>query len=73
MFSGFKKLKESLAKTRDSLLGRIGQVITGRKIDDQLLDEIEEILLKADIGVAATDGIIENLRRQAESAKITES
>jgi fused signal recognition particle receptor len=68
MVSGFKKLKESLSKTRDSILGKIGGLIGSRKIDDNLLDEIEEILLKADIGVSATEKAIENLRLQATIA-----
>lgn len=69
MVSGFKKLKESLSKTRDSILGKIGGLIGSRKIDDNLLDEIEEILLKADIGVSATEKAIENLRLQAKDEK----
>jgi fused signal recognition particle receptor len=73
MFSGFKKLKDSLAKTRDSILGKISQIVTGRKLDDDLIDEIEESLLKADIGVAATDRIIERLRQLAKEAKATDS
>jgi fused signal recognition particle receptor len=73
MFSSFKKLKESLTKTRDGLLGKISQLVAGRKIDDDLLDEIEEILLKADIGVAATDKLIEQLRRQAAEEKVSDS
>jgi fused signal recognition particle receptor len=73
MFSSFKKLKESLTKTRDGILGKISQLVTGRKIDDNLLDEIEEILLKADIGVAATDKLITKLRRQAAEEKVSDS
>jgi len=69
MASGFKKLKKSLSKTRDSILGKIGGLIGSRKIDDNLLDEIEEILLKADIGVSATEKTIENLRLQAKDEK----
>jgi len=53
MISKLKKLKQSLSKTRDNIFGKIGRIVTGRKIDDDLLDEIEEILLKSDIGVGA--------------------
>ncbi len=73
MVSGFKKLKESLTKTRESILGKISGLIGGRKIDDDLLDEIEEILLKADIGVAATEKTIETLRERAKNEKATGS
>ncbi len=73
MFSGLKKLKESLSKTRDSILGRIGQIVSGRKLDDELIGEIEESLLKADIGVVATEKIIEKLRQSAVEARATDS
>ncbi len=73
MFSGFKKLKESLTKTRDALFGKIEKLVTGRAIDDELLDELEEILLKADVGVKATERVIENLREKARQNKINES
>ncbi len=73
MFSGFKKLKESLTKTRDALFGKIEKLVTGRAIDDELLDELEEILLKADVGVKATERVIGNLREKARQNKISES
>jgi fused signal recognition particle receptor len=73
MISKFKKLKDSLSKTRGTIFGKIGRIIAGRKIDDGLLDEIEEILLKADIGVSATERAIENLRRLVKSEKISEA
>jgi fused signal recognition particle receptor len=73
MLSGLKKLKESLSKTRNSVFGKIGDIIKGRRIDDELLDDIEEILLKADVGVAATEKLMENLRQNAADNKITDS
>jgi len=73
MISHFKKLKESLSKTRDNILGKIGRLIKGRKIDNDLLDDIEEILLKSDIGITATDRVIENLRQHAAEQKISDS
>jgi fused signal recognition particle receptor len=73
MINKFRKLRASLSKTRDNLFGKIGRLIGGRKIDDDLLDEIEEILLKADFGVAAVDKIIDNLKRQASDNKMSDS
>ncbi|MFH2035499.1 MAG: signal recognition particle-docking protein FtsY [Candidatus Zixiibacteriota bacterium] len=73
MFSKLKKLTKSLAKTRDSLFGKISSVIGGRRIDDDLLDDIEEIMLKSDIGIGAVDKIIENLREEARTEKISDS
>jgi fused signal recognition particle receptor len=73
MLSKFRKLKESLSKTRQSLFGRITEIVIGRKVDDELIDEIEEILLKADLGVAATEKILTNLRQQAAEQKVADS
>nr|MBN2277898.1 signal recognition particle-docking protein FtsY [candidate division Zixibacteria bacterium] len=73
MFSKLKRLRESLSKTRSNIFGKIGQLIGGRRIDDDLLEEIEEILLKADLGVEATDRIIDHLREQARQEKISQS
>ncbi|MCP4704873.1 MAG: signal recognition particle-docking protein FtsY [candidate division Zixibacteria bacterium] len=73
MFSTIKKLKDSLSKTRDTIFGKIGNLLKGRKLDDDLIDEIEEILLKADVGVSATEKILDNLRDKASENKITDS
>jgi len=72
MFSKIKRLRESLSKTRDTVFGKITSLFAGRKIDDDLLDELEETLLKSDIGVAATERIIENLREQSARQKVRE-
>lgn len=72
MAGPFEKLKQSLARTRVGLLGKISQVITRRKIDDDLLDDIEEILIEADVGVAATTRLIDFLREQASQEKLTD-
>ncbi|UCD18508.1 MAG: signal recognition particle-docking protein FtsY [Candidatus Zixiibacteriota bacterium] len=73
MFSRMKKLRESLSETRDSVFGNIVRVLTGRKIDNDLIDELEEVLLKSDIGVAATDRIIDNLRERSAKEKVSKS
>ncbi|MBN2226768.1 MAG: signal recognition particle-docking protein FtsY [candidate division Zixibacteria bacterium] len=72
MFSKIKKLRESLTKTRDSVFGKITRLFSGRKINDDLLDELEETLLRSDIGVAATERIIENLREHSVREKVSE-
>jgi fused signal recognition particle receptor len=72
MFTPFEKLKKSLTKTKDNLLGKISQVVKRRKIDDELLDEIEEILIEADVGVKATMRLIESIKEKARERKLTE-
>ncbi len=59
----FQKLKSGLSKTRDKLTGGIRTVLTlGRKIDDDLLEELEESLLLADVGPTATADLLEAVR-----------
>lgn len=63
----FNKIKSGLSKTRKSFLDKIGSLLgTGRKIDDNLLEELEEVMLTADIGVNTTEMIIENVRTIAK-------
>ncbi len=60
--SSFKK---GLAKTKDNLVGKVRKVVgVAAKVDDDLLDNIEEILIQGDVGVAATMKIIENLKEK---------
>jgi len=64
---GFDKIKQGLSKTRNSLVDNLKALLGGgRKIDDALIDEIEEILILSDIGVATTERIIETLRRRVK-------
>jgi len=72
MFNAFEKLKNSLSKTKDNIFGKISQVVSRRKIDDDLLDEIEEILIEADVGVKATMKLIENIKEKARELKLSE-
>jgi fused signal recognition particle receptor len=62
MFGAFDKLRKSLSRTKDSIIGKIAQVITRRSIDDDLIDEIEQILIEADVGVKATNRLSERAR-----------
>lgn len=61
----FKSFKQGLAKTKDNIVGKVRQAVgMAAKVDDDLLDEIEEILIQGDVGVAASMKIIENLKAQ---------
>ena len=73
MFGAFDKLRKSLSKTKDSIIGKIAQVITRRSIDDDLIDEIEEILIEADVGVKATNRLIDRLRERARDGSVSDA
>jgi len=63
----FSRLKEGLAKTRDTIVNKVKTLIeTKTKIDDELLLQLEEILLGADVGIDATERIIDGLRTRAK-------
>ena len=72
MFNTFDKLKKSLAKTKDNILGKISHVVYHRKINNELLEEIEEILIEADVGVPATMRLIDTVRQKAKEQRLTE-
>jgi fused signal recognition particle receptor len=57
------KLKEGLAKTRNSLLNKLSETITGKaKFDNETIEELENILIGCDLGIDLTDKIINNAR-----------
>jgi len=61
----FSRLKDGLSRTRQSLTGGVADLVLGSKtIDDALLEEIETMLLVADVGVDATREIIDKLTQQ---------
>lgn len=69
----FDKLKQGLGKTRDSLNEKINSVFSNfRKVDEDLLEELEEILIMSDIGVETATEIISKLRNRIKLEKITD-
>ena len=69
----FDKLKQGLGKTRDSLNDKINSVFSNfRKVDEDLLEELEEILIMSDIGVETATEIISKLRNRIKLEKITD-
>ena len=63
---GLSKLKEGLSKTRESMVAKVTRLVaTRRTVDDAFLDELEEILLGADVGVGTTQDIVTALRERA--------
>lgn len=66
----FDKLKTGLFKTRKSLIEDTEALAKGRKVDDDLLDEFEELLIMADVGPQASLAITEALRGKVKEEKI---
>ena len=74
IFSPIERLKSGLKKTRDTLTGGIKSILTmHRKIDDELIDELEEALVLADIGVETANHIITDLRQAHRDGRLEEA
>ena len=69
----FGRLVAGLTKTRDNIVSGIDSIFSGfSSIDDDFYEEIEEILIMGDLGVKATEEIIENLKSKVKEQKIKE-
>ncbi|MBQ9280554.1 MAG: signal recognition particle-docking protein FtsY [Clostridia bacterium] len=70
----FDKLKEGLAKTKASFDEKINNVFKNfRKVDEELLEELEEALILSDVGYETTDKIIKELREEIKLHKIEDA
>lgn len=65
-----EKLDSGLEKTRTSLLDKLSKVVVGKsKIDDDFLDDVEELLISSDVGVATTVKIINRIESRVSRDK----
>jgi fused signal recognition particle receptor len=63
---GFTKLRDGLRKSRDHLGDGIRSIVSGRSaVDESMWEEIEELLLRADVGAGTAEAIVADLRRSA--------
>ncbi len=70
----FGRLRDRLTRTRSSLVGGLGNLMLGRKeIDDEVLEELEMMLLTADVGVEATQQIINDLTERVSRKQLSDS
>uniref|UniRef100_UPI004056905E signal recognition particle-docking protein FtsY n=1 Tax=Agathobacter sp. TaxID=2021311 RepID=UPI004056905E len=69
----FSRLVEGLTKTRDNIVSGIDALFNGfSHIDDEFYEELEEILIMGDLGVRATEAILEDLKRKVKEKHIKE-
>lgn len=69
----FARLKEGLTKTRNNIVKGIDSVFSGfSKIDDDFYEELEEILVMGDLGIRATEEILDNLKEKVKENHIKE-
>lgn len=65
----FSKLKEGLKKTKDNIGKKIFAAFSGRALDDDFYEELEEAMLTADMGVTATEQILDEFKDESIAKK----
>lgn len=69
----FEKLKQGLAKTKDAFVGKINNLFRAfSRVDEEMMEELEEILITADIGVEVTENVLDTLRDRIQDEHITD-
>lgn len=68
----FSKIKNALKKTRDGLASALSNLFSKNKLGDEFYDELEEILISADISVTTAEEVIDELRAEAKKEKLKE-
>ena len=70
----FDKLKQGLFKTKNAIVGKIDELFKKFvKVDEELFEELEELLISADIGVQTTEEILDELRDIVKDKRIKDS
>ena len=69
--TAINKVRQGLAKTRQTFVGSLRSMLTGRVLSDELIDELEQRMLTADMGVQTTAQLIEHLRQAHKAGQIT--
>lgn len=70
----FKKIKEGLKKTRDGFTKQIDELFSNfRKVDEELFEELEEILVIGDVGIHTAEKICDELRKKVKIEKVTDA
>ncbi|MGN0537541.1 MAG: signal recognition particle-docking protein FtsY [Acutalibacteraceae bacterium] len=69
----FAKIKEGLKKTRDTIVGQIDSMLKSfKKIDDELFEELEELLIMGDVGMVTAEKICDELKSRVKKQNITD-
>ena len=66
----FRRLRNGLSKTRKNIASGLNRVFSGSRIDEDFYEELEEILIMGDLGVCATEEILDSLREKVKEQKI---
>ena len=67
----FAKIKAALKKTKDAIAYRLNKLFTGGVLNDEFYDELETLLLSADIGSETTENILDELKKATDKKHLT--
>ncbi|HID63199.1 MAG TPA: signal recognition particle-docking protein FtsY, partial [Anaerolineae bacterium] len=73
MLGRSKKISRSLTRTRRSFFGRVTELLGVSEVGDELWEELEELLIQADVGVKTTVELVERLQEQVNRARIRDA
>ena len=73
MFNRLRRLDESVRRSRDTFFNKVSQAFDRRTIDDSLWDELEELLVQADVGLTTTEKLLESVKQRVRSEHVRES
>lgn len=68
----FTRLKEGLKKTRQGFVSKVEELVTNRLIDEELFEELEDLLIQADVGMETTMLLTQRLRERVRQERLTE-
>ena len=72
MFDRFRKLGQSVRRTREAVFGQVADLFDRRQLDEELWEELEELLIRADVGVPTTEYIIQETQERVRRERIKE-
>jgi len=70
---GKSKIRESLTRTRNSVFGQITSLLGGGDIDDEMWDDLEALLIQADVGVETTQELLETVKGRVKQEGVTKT
>lgn len=68
----FRRLTEGLSRTSSRIAGGVSDIFTKKKLDEETLEELEDLLISADLGVAPTERVISRLRKERVGQDVTD-
>ena len=66
----FDRLKKGLARTKESFVGKVDSIFTGRQVDEETLEELEETLVLSDVGANSASEIVGHLKEKSDKGEI---